>query len=190
MTTTFTPCQPPTLPPGSLILIAGISGYKGTHIVHEAFVAGYRIRGTCRTPCQSSITIATLRNDLNYSTAITPDFAGLGAFDAAIQDCAVAIHATSDLSFAADPHRVMTPVVARTRSIIASAARCGSVKQFFLISPWCAVCMPSLIEPVEVRKHDWNLEAVKRPWEPASYTDDRAAWVYTASKTESEIAMW
>jgi len=39
----------PVLPPGSLILVTGASGYIESHVVNEALLAGYRVRGTART---------------------------------------------------------------------------------------------------------------------------------------------
>jgi nucleoside-diphosphate-sugar epimerase len=38
----------PALPPGSLVLITGVNGYIGSHVVNQTLLAGFRVRGTVR----------------------------------------------------------------------------------------------------------------------------------------------
>ena len=53
------PAPPPPPPPASLILVTGASGHIAGHIVHEALLAGYRVRGTARTAAKCAHTQQT-----------------------------------------------------------------------------------------------------------------------------------
>jgi nucleoside-diphosphate-sugar epimerase len=178
------------LPKGSLILVTGASGYIGSHVVNEALEAGYKVRGTARSQEKCESTKKAFNNNPNYATAIVADFQVESAFDEAMKGCSAVIHVASDMTFGADPNKVVTPVVAGTKSILRSATKHSSVKRFVLTSSSCAVLLPSLNTPLTVGKDDWNLEAIDRAWEPPPYTIERATSVYAASKTEGEKALW
>lgn len=178
------------LPKGSLILVTGASGYIGAHVVNEALEAGYRVRGTARSKEKCESTKKNFNNNPNYSAAIVADFQVESAFDEAMRGCDAVIHVASDMTFGADPNKVVTPVVAGTKSILRSATKHPSVKRFVLTSSSCAVLFPKLNTPLTVGKEDWNQEAIDRAWEPPPYTLERASSVYAASKTESEKALW
>jgi nucleoside-diphosphate-sugar epimerase len=178
------------LPQGSLILVTGASGYIGSHVVNEALAAGYKVRGTARSQEKCASTKKTFNNNPNYSTAVVANFEVESAFDEAMQGCDAVIHVASDMTFGANPHQVVTPVVAGTKSILRSATKHSSVKRFVLTSSSCAVLLPKLNTPLTVGKEDWNQEAIDRAWEPPPYTLERASTVYAASKTEGEKALW
>lgn len=178
------------LPKGSLILVTGASGYIGSHVVNEALEAGYKVRGTARSQEKCESTEKNFNNNPNYSTAIVPNFQVESAFDEAMKGCDAVIHVASDMTFGADPNKVVTPVVAGTKSILRSATKHSSVKRFVLTSSSCAVLLPKLNTPLTVGKEDWNQEAIDKAWEPPPYTLKRAFSVYAASKTEGEKALW
>jgi nucleoside-diphosphate-sugar epimerase len=103
---------------GSLILVTGASGYIGSHVVNEALEAGYKVRGTARSQEKCESTKQNFNNNPNYSTAIVANFQVESAFDEAMKGYDAAIHVASDMTFAADPNKVVTPVVAGTKSIL------------------------------------------------------------------------
>lgn len=178
------------LPKGSLILVTGASGYIGAHVVNEALEAGYRVRGTARSQEKCESSKKNFNNNPDYSTAVVANFQVESAFDEAMKGCDAVIHVASDMTFAADPNEVVTPVVAGTKSILRSAIKHSSVKRFVLTSSSCAVLLPKLNTTFTVGKEDWNQQAVDRAWEPPPYTPERASAVYAASKTEGEQALW
>lgn len=178
------------LPKGSLMLVTGASGYIGSHVVNEALEAGYKVRGTARSQEKCESTKKTFNNNPNYSTAMVADFQVESVFDEAMKGCDAVIHVASDMTFGANPNKVVTPVVAGTKSILRSAAKQSSVKRLVLTSSSCAVLLPSLNTPLTVGKEDWNNEAIDRAWEPPPYTPERASSVYSASKAEGEKALW
>ncbi|KAF2430771.1 NAD(P)-binding protein [Tothia fuscella] len=178
------------LPQGSLILVTGASGYIGAHVVNEALLAGYKVRGTSRTLEKCNRSKQLFSNNPNHSTAVVANYDIDNVFDEAIQDCDAVIHVASDMTFGPHPNEVITPVVKGTKSILRSAAKNASVKRFVLTSSSCAVLMPSLDRCLRVGKKDWNEDSIKKAWESPPYTVERAVDVYAASKTEGERALW
>lgn len=178
------------LPKGSLILVTGASGYIGSHVVNEALLAGYKVRGTARSQEKCDNTRKTFQNNSDYSTAVVANFQHDGAFDEAVQGCAAVIHVASDTTFSPDPHKVIKPTVDGVLSILRSAAKTPSVKRFVLTSSSAAVLIPKHNKEFSVSADDWNQEAVDIANAPPPYESDRAFAVYAASKTEGERAMW
>ena len=44
----------PALPAGALVLVTGVNGFLGSHIVDQLLLAGYRVRGTVRNAEKNS----------------------------------------------------------------------------------------------------------------------------------------
>ncbi|CAK4035003.1 Aldehyde reductase 2 [Lecanosticta acicola] len=175
---------------GSLILVTGASGYIGSHVVNEALAAGFRVRGTARTHAKAEHTKKIFGHNPNYSTAIAADFSHEGAFDEAVQEVDAVIHVASDTTFDPDPNKVVKPTVAGVLSILRSAAKTPSVKQFVLTSSSSAALLPHPNKEMTITADHWDQEALDLAWAPPPYNSDRAFPVYAASKTEAEKAFW
>lgn len=178
------------LPRGSLILVTGVSGFIGAHVVDEALKAGYKVRGTSRSAEKAEQSREIFKQDPNYSTTVVSDFHREGAFDEALNDCNAAIHVASDTSFDSDPNKVVNETVEGVLSILRSAAKTACVKPFVLTSSSVAVLFPSPGKAVEVGVNDWNKDAQDAAWAPPPYTPERAFSVYAASKIAGEEAFW
>lgn len=178
------------LPQGSLILVTGASGYIGSHVVNEALLAGYKVRGTARSQEKADKTKEVFKNHPSYSTAIVADFSSDGVFDEAMKGVNAVIHVASDTTFSADPNKVIKPTVNGVLSILKSAAKESSVKRFVLTSSSTAALLPKLNKEFTVSRDDWNQEALDIAYAPPPYNQDRAFPVYAASKTEGEKALW
>lgn len=178
------------LPRGSLILVTGASGLIGSHVVHEALQAGYRVRGTSRSQEKAELTSRVFYNHANYTTATVPAAQVDGAWDEVMDGVDAVIHLAADLSFNPDPQEVVTPTVDGVRNILRSAKRAGSVKRFVFASSITAALMPKANNRVTVSVDDWNQEAIEEAWKPPPYTPDRAFFTYGASKVAAEKALW
>lgn len=99
-------------------------------------------------------------------------------------------HVASDMSFSADPNKVIPGVIAGAINAASSAAKEPSVKRFVFTSSSAAILIPRLNEEFTISADQWNDEAVAKAWAPPPYEPDRAFPVYAASKTQAEQEMW
>ena len=100
------------------------------------------------------------------------------------------VHVASDVSFGADPNKVITPIVNGITSLLHSAALEPSIKSFVLTSSSAAVSNLRLGEKYVLNRDLWNHAAVEAAWAPPPYTAERAAAVYSASKMQGEEKAW
>ncbi|KAL3426764.1 aldehyde reductase protein [Phlyctema vagabunda] len=177
------------IPLGSTVLVTGINGFVGSHVVDQLLLAGYKVRGTVRDP-QKAAGLVKLWNEKygegKLELITVKDMAFPGAFDKAVAGVSGIAHVASNMSLSPDPNTVIPEVLAGIRSIIDSAILSPSVKRFVYTSSSTAITSPSK----EVARHftvdSWNDAAVAAAWAPPPYTEDRALDVYFASKTEAE----
>ena len=177
------------LPPDSLLLVTGGSGFIASHIVAEALALGYRVRGTVRSQSKADTT-STYFISPHYSPCIVPDMSVPGAFANAVQGVDAVIHTASVVDFSPDPNKVITPVVQAIRGILEVAADQPSLKRFVYTSSSTAASLPIPGKKFVMDAGTWNEEDVRKAWtEP--YEGAEKAWtVYAASKTEAERAVW
>lgn len=112
-----------------------------------------------------------------------------GAFDEAVKDVDAVEHTASPFHFnASDPNELITPAVAGTTSVLASAAAYGkSVKRVVVLSSCAAVIDPSS-GPSTFNEDNWNqgsIDAVEKEGRNAPNAEK-----YRASKTLAEKAAW
>jgi nucleoside-diphosphate-sugar epimerase len=78
----------PEIPKDSIVLVTGVNGYIGSHVADQLLEAGYRVRGTYRSPSK-----AQALSDLwekkygqgRFELATVPDMSKEGAFDEAVK---------------------------------------------------------------------------------------------------------
>lgn len=179
--------KPALEPSTTTVLVTGASGYIASHIVDQALVLGYSVRGTARTANKAEQTKPIYNNNPRYSTAVVPDFGHASAeLDAAIQGVDVVIHVASDTSFSNDPHKVIGGVIDSVTNVLTAAAKEPKVKRFVLTSSSTAALLakPGVEQTATV--DTWNDEAVEAAW----VKDPDPLAVYAASKTEGERTLW
>ncbi|KAL8920774.1 MAG: hypothetical protein Q9208_006104 [Pyrenodesmia sp. 3 TL-2023] len=184
---------PPAIPIGSTVLVTGISGYIGSHVADQLLQAGYRVRGTVRDESKGKLVrelFAEKYGDDRIETVIVADMAQAGAFDEACKGVTGVAHVASDMSFSADPNKVIPSVIAGAINVASSAAKEPSIKRFVYTSSSTAILMPRLNEEFTISTDQWDDEAVAKAWAPPPYEPDRAFPVYAASKTQAEQEMW
>jgi len=100
------------------------------------------------------------------------------------------VHVASIASFDPDPNKVIPQTVAGSTSILYAALKEPLMKAFVYTSSIVAATMGIPGNNTHVGRDTWNEEAVKLAWAPAPYEPARGMIVYSASKTEAEMAIW
>ena len=78
------PSSDSAFPPGSLVLVAGVSGFIASHTVEQLLLARYYVRGTVcdeRKAIWTTELLAERHGTGKFSAAVVPDMSVLGAFD-------------------------------------------------------------------------------------------------------------
>ncbi|KFY24850.1 hypothetical protein V493_04994 [Pseudogymnoascus sp. VKM F-4281 (FW-2241)] len=188
--------QDAAFPQGSLVLVTGSNGYIGSHIADQVLHAGYYVRGTVRDASKAEWTTKLFAERYGagkYSTIVVPDMAIEGAFDDAVKGVQGIIHSASVVSFSPDPAAVIPQTVLGVTTLLRSAARTPSVKSFVLTSSSVAAANNTPDNsPSTVTTSTWNDAAIAKAWSLTSppFPDDAPSIVYSASKAESEKALW
>ncbi|CZR67169.1 related to NADPH-dependent aldehyde reductase [Phialocephala subalpina] len=191
--TTKVSLPPTTIPPGSWILITGVTGYVASHIALEFLKRGYRVRGTTRDVSTSSwVTTSLFKSQTEagfFELASVPDMAAPGSFDQAIKGVSAVVHVASVLSYDGNPHNVITPTVEGTKNLLRVAAREISVKRFVYTGTIGATDPLTSTTPVYLTKDSWNEEGVDQAWKEP-YGPEKGYINYVASKIITEKAVW
>lgn len=122
------------------VLVTGASGYIALHCVQQLLEAGYEVRGTVRSLCDSE-KVGPLR-DLKYSSdrleLVEADLECAEHWPDAIQGCTYILHVASPWPIVADESTVTT---ARdgTLNVLKGAASTGTVKKVVVTSSCAAI---------------------------------------------------
>ena len=84
---TFT-IDPPVIPPNSLVLVTGITGFIASHIAKVLLERGYRVRGTARNLEKVEWVNEFFEKEFGagrVETVVVEDMVEEGAFDAAVK---------------------------------------------------------------------------------------------------------
>jgi len=199
----------PVLPPSSLVLVTGISGFIGSHIADQLLAAGYSVRGTTRDVAKSlwmKLLYDRKYGGGKFEVVAVPDIGQAGAFDETLKGkwppprcgleankwctsgvCGV-IHTAFDMSFQPDPNQIIPPMVSGTLNLLKAAARSQDVKRFVLTSSCAAAASPGA--PCTIDRDTWNEAAIRQAWAPPPYEPVRGFTVYAASKAQCEQDAW
>nr|WPM83322.1 ProsC [Phaeosphaeria sp.] len=182
------------VPPGSTILVTGVSGMIAIHIADEALRAGFRVRGTVRSQ-QKGEQVRDLLNSPAFEFTIVPDMAAEGAFNESMRGVSAAVHCASIVSFSGIVEEVITPTVKGTMNILEAALQNPSVKSVVLTSTSGAASGPRPGVEFHMGRDTWNQEAVDlvrntAPEERGKMGFEWGYVVYVVSKIEAERAAW
>jgi len=183
-----------TIPRGSWVLITGANGFVASHVVREFLQRGYKVRGTVRDLKKSSWLVQDVfksyADNGDFELVFVPDLAARDAFDDAVKGMSAIVHVATITTFSPDPNEVVPQTVAGATSILHAALREPLVKAFVYTGSISAatMCVPG--NSTHVERDTWNEEALKLAWAPPPYEPTRGIFVYNASKTEAEMAVW
>ncbi|RMJ20223.1 hypothetical protein CDV36_000102 [Fusarium kuroshium] len=102
------------VPPQGLVLVTGVNGFIGSHIANNLLSLGYRVRGTVRDSDKADwITEAMQERNPSghFEVVIIPDVTAADAWSEVVQGVDGIVHVATDMSFDADPNKVITPIV-------------------------------------------------------------------------------
>ena len=180
--------------------MTGATGYIASHIVREALLLGYRVRGTSRSTAKASLSSQTTHGDHpKYSTVVIADISSPHAFTEAIRDVDGITHVATDTSLSDDdPGLVMRTARESTVNILRAAHELPNspVRRVVVTSSPTAAVLPRPNEVFHVgsnTRSDAPAEVVNRFLADPSATnkaDLNAFLIYAASKTSAEHAAW
>ncbi|KAI9659492.1 MAG: putative secondary metabolism biosynthetic enzyme [Bathelium mastoideum] len=183
------------VPPGGLVLVTGVNGFLGSHIANGLLRLGYKVRGTVRSVDKAAWmkeAIAERHPSANFDAVVVPDVTATGAWDEVVKGVDGIIHVAGDMSFGADPNKVVTPMVKAVRNLLETAAKSKDppVKRFVFTSSNQAALNRTFGKEFTIDGSIWNESAVEAAWKPPPYEPDRIWDVYSALKTQSEQEIW
>ncbi|KAL8688129.1 MAG: hypothetical protein Q9218_005883, partial [Villophora microphyllina] len=80
--------KPTAIPPGTVILVTGITGFIGSHVADQLLQAGYRVRGTTRDHDKAAWVrdlFTKTYGEGKIETVVVADMSREGAFDEAVK---------------------------------------------------------------------------------------------------------
>jgi nucleoside-diphosphate-sugar epimerase len=171
-----------------LVLVTGPTGFVGAHVFSALLNAGYRVKGTIRSPAKAKYLEAKFSAFANdFSLVTVPDIQALGALDEAVQDVDFICHVASPYFTATnDPIKeLVEPAVNGTKNVLASAIKAPKLKRLVVLSSFASV--------VDLNKNPRpGYLYTEKDWDPV--TEAEAAkdgyLGYHASKTFAERAAW
>ncbi|KAL2673945.1 hypothetical protein Neosp_012391 [[Neocosmospora] mangrovei] len=181
------------VPPRGLVLVTGVNGFIGSHIANNLLSLSHHVRGTVRSADKATwITEAMQERNPSghFEVAVVPDVTAPDAWGKVVQGVHGIVHVATDMSFDADPNKVITPMVQGVRNLLVAAASEPSVKRFVFTSSDRAISNAINGKEVTLDSSMWNESAVEHAWRPPPYKADRVWDVYADLKTQSEQEIW
>ncbi|KAH7127421.1 hypothetical protein EDB81DRAFT_809189 [Dactylonectria macrodidyma] len=184
----------PAIPKGSTVLVTGASGWVGSNVVDQFLAYGYKVRGTTRDVNKAAWAVEVFEKKYGkgvFELVAIPDMIAYGAYDEAVKGVDVVAHTASIMELEADPEKVIPGSISGALNALKAAYATPTVKRFVLTSSSTAAVLSSRdVSKAVVTKDSWNENAVKIAWSGPPYDPVRPLFVYAASKTQTEQAVW
>jgi len=134
--------------PADRVLVTGISGFIAKHCAVELLNAGYRVRGTVRSPAARDAVRATLGNHADVSALefVEADLLVDEHWAGAVAGCSAVLHVASPFpsSQPKDENVLIRPAVDGTLRVLRAAAAAGvppsSLNDEVKSGVWVTVC--------------------------------------------------
>jgi nucleoside-diphosphate-sugar epimerase len=193
----------PALPPNSLIVVTGISGYIASHTGLCALKAGHRVRGTVRSWARAESLKAGYEKqgipaselDKRLEFVIVDDLSSEDQWTAALKDVDGVVHAALDVSkFQAK--QLIADAIANMLSLLRAAKKYPSVKRVVITSSIFTVITPPMQRDKVLTSDDWDDEVLFMAENGLPAEQDpkmqKASmfFMYSAAKMRAEKAAW
>ncbi|GAA6001609.1 SDR family oxidoreductase [Rhodotorula paludigena] len=182
----------PAIPPGSLVLLTGASGYLATHILVQLLQRGFRVRGTVRSADKGQYLERMLeregvKGDVEF--VVVDNVEKPDAFSEAVKGCDAIVHTASPFHFnVSTPSELIDPAVRGTLSALKAADAEKSVQRVVVTASFACVVEPHEPGTYTFTEKDWNEYSIKQVEEKGDACDK--SQMYRASKTLAERAAW
>ncbi|KAK5726152.1 hypothetical protein LTR17_012967 [Elasticomyces elasticus] len=178
---------------GERILVTGANGFIGSNIVDFLLSLGYIVRGTVRSEKPWLMDMFEAKYGAGrFESRVVPALDDKEALTTVLDGVSGVVHVgqqASDVSFSADPNKVIPYVLAATEAVLEAASRVKSVKRVVLTSSSAAAVIPQPGKGKHVLKQDtWNDASIQAAWDESTSAEIRGFMIYAASKTEGERA--
>jgi len=168
-----------------LVLVTGVSGFLGSHVVDQLLKDGYRVRGTARSAKVAAVHEAfTSQPGGDRVEIVGIDDIIAGDFTKALEGVSGVLHLASPLVGKAPPAEMLDAAVNGTLNVMRQAVKLG-VKNFSVVSSVGAVWDRKNIKPLYT-SDDWN--PVTREEIISGALDPLGS--YSGTKTFAERAVW
>ncbi|GFF74580.1 hypothetical protein CNMCM6936_006523 [Aspergillus lentulus] len=173
------------------VLITGASGFLAAHIIQVFLEAGYKVRGTVRSPSTAERVKSRypqFADQLSFS--IVPDIAEPGAFNEAVKGVSGVIHTASPFILDVEDNErdLLQPAIQGTLNVVKAIAEYApTVRRVVLTSSFAAILdlTQGLRPAYRYTEQDWN----PCTYETAKETSN-ASIAYCASKAFAERSLW
>ena len=169
-------------PNEALVTVTGASGFIGMHCVLQLLEAGFRVRGTLRTPSRGDSIRATMARHVDTANRLEFVEADLGRdrnWAAAVDGATYVLHVASPLPRKPPKHEDELIVPARDGALrVLEAATRSDVRRVVMTSSTAAVLYGRVRDGSKVfDESDWsNLEGSIGAYEKSKTIAERAAW--------------
>jgi len=170
------------------VLVTGVSGYVGAHVLLVLLKSGYWVRGTVRSQQKADQVKAKYPQYKDkLELVIVEDIAKAGAFEGALHGIDGVFHVASPFHFKPTNNKtdILDPAILGTTGILESALKVPTVKRIVVTSSFAANMDDSIAgTPYVVTEKDWS----PLTYEDALNGNPRAA--YLGSKKLAEKAVY
>lgn len=187
----------PAIPPNSLVVVTGITGYVASHIGLTALQAGHRVRGTVRSLARGEevkAAYAKLGADVDkLEFVVVDDLTSQAQMENAIKGADGFIHVALPGSVPGDSDERPQEAIDSALAVLRAAAGEPSVKRVVFTSSSVAVIAPPDFKDKTLTDQDWNDEGAESYAATKEEDKNGFGWVnlrYAAMKTLSEKAAW
>ncbi|KAF9654438.1 NAD(P)-binding protein [Thelephora ganbajun] len=167
-----------------LVLLTGVSGYTGAHVLVRLLKEGYRVRGIVRPRKADVLRKAYAKYGGNVDIAVVEDLVK-GDFTEALKGVSAVIHTASPLPGREELKDILEITREGALNIVRQAVAAGVKHVSFIGTVGALLDLTNPVVKAPLTDKDWN--PIK---EEVALSSGNGTLVYTVAKTQAEQALW